>query len=246
MNYCLMSLSTLALLMPNSALAQGKTKKPNIIYIMSDDHASAAIGAYGSWLAKVVPTPNIDKLARQGMRSAAVWSPTPSACRAGPRFSPGQYSHKNGVYTLQDPLNPKSTTIAQLLQTLGYRTALFGKWHLVTRPARFRQLEPCCPGRASTSIRSCKPWGDKKLKEYPGYSDRRDHRHVHRLAEETRQESALLPVRSFQGAASTLGPGPALREALRGQGHPRTADLAGRFEGAGQGGAGGAWSSANT
>src|SRR5262245_58798762 len=117
--------------------AQPKTKRPNIVYIMSDDHASAAISAYGSWLAKVAPTPNIDRLARQGMRftSCLVTNSICTPCRAA--ILTGQYSHKNGVYTLQDPLDPARLHFVRMLQGSGYQSAIFGKWHLHTNPVGF-------------------------------------------------------------------------------------------------------------
>src|SRR5207302_6876268 len=88
-----------ALAIPGAAHAQAKKKPPNIIYIMSDDHANAAIGAYGSWLKPVVKTPNLDKLASQGMlfKNSLVTNSICTPSRAAILTS--QYSHKNGVYT---------------------------------------------------------------------------------------------------------------------------------------------------
>src|SRR3712207_4048470 len=79
--------------------APGK-RPPNIVFIMSDDHACAAPGCYGSWLGKAVRTPNLDRLARQGTRftSALVTNSICTPSRAA--ILTGQYSHKNGVYTL--------------------------------------------------------------------------------------------------------------------------------------------------
>jgi arylsulfatase A-like enzyme len=164
----LVGILALSLLTPTLAQAQA-TKKPNIIYIMSDDHASAAIGAYGSWLQKVAPTPNIDKLARQGMRftSSLVTNSICTPCRAS--ILTGKYSHKNGVYTLQDVLNPKSVTIAQLLRALGYQTALFGKWHLTSDPTGFDNWS-ILPGQGRYIDPKLKAKGEK-LKEFPGYSE---------------------------------------------------------------------------
>src|SRR3954452_583241 len=127
----------IALAAPAAAHAQGKKKPPNIIFIMSDDHANAAIGAYDSWLKPVLKTPNLDKLAKQGVlfKSSLVTNSICTPCRAS--ILTGQYSHKNGVYTLNDRL-PKSTThIGHLLRALGYVTALIGKWHLGTDPTGF-------------------------------------------------------------------------------------------------------------
>lgn len=112
-------------------------KRPNILFIMSDDHASAAIGAYQSWLSKAVRTPNLDRLAKQGIRftNSLVTNSICTPSRAA--ILTGQYSHKNGVYTLADAMDPKRVHIAHLLRALGYQTALIGKWHLGADPAGF-------------------------------------------------------------------------------------------------------------
>ena len=79
--------------------------RPNIIYIMSDDHALQAISAYGSRLAKVLPTPNLDRIANEGIRmdNCCVTNSISAPSRAC--IMTGQYSHKNGVYTLDDGLS---------------------------------------------------------------------------------------------------------------------------------------------
>jgi arylsulfatase A-like enzyme len=119
------------------AHAGGKVKRPNIVYIMSDDHASAAISCYGSWLSKQFKTPNLDRLASQGMRftNALVTNSICTPSRAA--ILTGQYSHKNGVFTLDDPIDPSRIHIGHLFQRAGYATALIGKWHLHTDPAGF-------------------------------------------------------------------------------------------------------------
>src|SRR5437899_1812182 len=127
----------LALALPLTAHAQAKKKPPNIIFIMSDDHASAAIGAYNSWLKPVVKTPNLDKLAKQGtlFKNSLVTNSICTPCRAA--ILTGQYSHKNGVYTLNDALDKSKVHLGHLLKMLGYRTALIGKWHLAIDPTGF-------------------------------------------------------------------------------------------------------------
>ncbi len=114
-----------------------KGKRPNIIFIMSDDHASTAISAYGSWLTKIHKTPNIDRMAKQGMRftNALVTNSICTPSRAA--ILTGQYSHLNGVYTLQDPLDPGRQHFVRLLQLAGYQSAIIGKWHLHADPAGF-------------------------------------------------------------------------------------------------------------
>ena len=109
-------------------------KPPNILYIMADDHAAHAISAYGSRINK---TPNIDRLARGGMRMDNAFCTNSICTPSRAAILTGQYSHKNGVYTLADQLDPKRNQVAKELQSAGYQTAMIGKWHLVTEPTGF-------------------------------------------------------------------------------------------------------------
>ena len=157
------------LIFGSTAHAQPKAKRPNILFIMSDDHASAAIGAYKSWLGKAVRTPNLDKLASQGVRftSGLVTNSICTPSRAA--ILTGQYSHVNGVYTLNDPIDPKTVHLGHLLQQAGYLTALFGKWHLITDPRGFDDWN-ILPGQGryiNPQLRR----KDEKLKDYKGYSE---------------------------------------------------------------------------
>lgn len=154
-------------------VVHAQAKKPNIIYIMSDDHAMAAIGAYGSWLKPVVKTPNLDKLAKRGMlfRNSLVTNSICTPSRAA--MLTGQYSHKNGVYTLGDSL-PKSTThIGHLFRALGYVTAVIGKWHLGIDPTGF-DFWSILPGQGVYNNPKLRSIGAKPmdLKEHVGgYSE---------------------------------------------------------------------------
>lgn len=128
---------TTVLLLAGSARAGHEAAKPNILFILSDDHALEAIGAYGSWLKDYVKTPTIDRLAAEGMRfnNLCVNNSICSPSRAS--ILTGQYSHKNGVLNLGGYINDSSPMFSEELKRAGYQTAVFGKWHLKSNPRGF-------------------------------------------------------------------------------------------------------------
>ena len=109
--------------------------RPNILFIMSDDHAAHAIGAYGGRLAPLDPTPNIDRLAEEGIRLTNAFCTNSICTPARATLITGQYSHTNGVTTLNGRVNPEDQALAHLVKQAGYQTAMVGKWHLGEEPA---------------------------------------------------------------------------------------------------------------
>ncbi|MEZ6018632.1 MAG: sulfatase-like hydrolase/transferase [Planctomycetota bacterium] len=108
------------------------------MFIYSDDHANRAVGAYG---AAYAPTPNIDRLAEQGLRFDRAFCTNSICAPARAVVLTGKHSHLNGVRDNEDRFDPASRTFPKLLQAAGYRTALFGKWHLKSHPTGFDEWQ---------------------------------------------------------------------------------------------------------
>jgi len=101
--------------------------RPNIIFIMSDDHAANAISCYGSGLNT---TPNIDRLANEGMRLDHCYVTNSICTPSRASILTGTYNHVNCVTTLATHFDNRLPHVAKHLQASGYQTAMFGKWHL--------------------------------------------------------------------------------------------------------------------
>jgi arylsulfatase A-like enzyme len=114
-------------------LGSGAASRPNILFIMSDDHAAHAISAYGS---RVNQTPNLDRLANAGMRFDNCFCVNSICSPSRATILTGKYSHLNGVPTF-NRFDGSQSTVAKYLQAGGYYTGMIGKWHLGSDPTGF-------------------------------------------------------------------------------------------------------------
>ena len=119
-------------------------RRPNIVFILSDDHAAHALSAYRphlSYGARLPQTPNLDRLASDGMLFVNAFVTNSICAPARAAVLTGQYGHLSGVMTNREPLHPTHTTFPKLMRDGGYETALFGKWHLKAEPSGFDHYE---------------------------------------------------------------------------------------------------------
>ena len=156
------ALGMVTLALPSWVRAAEKKDRPNILYIMSDDHAAHAISAYGS---KIIQTPNLDRLGKEGIRFDRVYATNSICTPSRATILTGQYSHINGV-PIFNAIDPARPTVAKYLQAAGYHTIMLGKWHLGSDPQGFDEWE-ILPGQGIYYDPVF--YTAKEEKKYPGY-----------------------------------------------------------------------------
>jgi len=114
----------------NSAVATNPQKQMNILFIMTDDHAFQALSAYGHPISKLAPTPNLDRIAQNGMLFSNAFVENSISTPSRATLLTGMYSHQHGQTHLGYGLKPDKKFFVEYLQKAGYQTAIFGKWHL--------------------------------------------------------------------------------------------------------------------
>jgi arylsulfatase A-like enzyme len=119
------------------ACEQQAAERPNILFIFSDDHAYQAISAYGYEIGKFAPTPNIDRIAAEGMRFDRCFVTNSICAPSRATILTGKHSHLNSVPTNRERFDSTQMTFPRILQESGYQTAIVGKWHLKTTPMGF-------------------------------------------------------------------------------------------------------------
>lgn len=107
---------------------------PNILYIMTDDHAAHMLSCYGSSIAS---TPNLDRIAQQGIRFSNAFCTNSLCAPSRATLLTGKYSHKNGKTDNMGEFDGAQQTFPKLLRQAGYQTAMIGKWHLRSEPTGF-------------------------------------------------------------------------------------------------------------
>ncbi|MHC4647566.1 MAG: sulfatase family protein [Planctomycetota bacterium] len=145
--------------------SKAASERPNIIFIMADDHASHALGCYGSRINK---TPNLDRIADEGMRFDNCFCTNSICAPSRAVILTGKYSHINGKIDnrRENPFDGSQQTFPKLLQKAGYETAMIGKWHLRTEPTGFDYWN-VLPGQGKYHNPAFIEMGKKK--KYTGY-----------------------------------------------------------------------------
>ncbi len=117
-----------------SSLALRAQDRPNILFIMSDDHTAQAVGVYATLLKDLDPTPTIDSLAREGIVFDNAFCTNSICTPSRASIITGQYAHTNGVFDLGGNITPENQALPILMREAGYQTAMIGKWHLKQEP----------------------------------------------------------------------------------------------------------------
>ena len=154
---------------------QQMAQKPNIIYIMSDDHTTQAFGIYGSRLAGLNPTPNLDKLAKEGMIFDNAFVNNSICVPSRAAIITGQRAQTNGVIDLEGAITPEKHFLPKEMSKLGYQTAIVGKWHLHHEPAAFDYYQ-VLPGQGKYydpefRVQGEKPWPENTIQTTGHSSD---------------------------------------------------------------------------
>jgi len=152
----------------SSSSDEAPLERPNIVFVLTDDHAAAALSAYTASLGSPAlnHTPNLDRLAAQGVLFENAFCTNGICAPSRAVFLTGKHSHVNGVRDNGARFDGGQDTFPKRLHAAGYQTALFGKWHLKSDPTGFDRWE-ILPGQGnyySPDFRSAA--GERRI---PGY-----------------------------------------------------------------------------
>ena len=169
------TLLLLVILTGCSSNQQPGPDKPNIIFIMSDDHTTQAFGIYGSRLADLNPTPTLDRLAREGMIFDNCFVHNSICVPSRAAIITGQHAQTNGVIDLEGVLPVEKQYLPREMKALGYQTAIVGKWHLREEPVEF-DFYQVLPGQGKYfdpefRVQGDKPWPENMVQTQGHSSD---------------------------------------------------------------------------
>lgn len=116
---------------------QSERKPLNIVHIMCDDHSFQTISAYGHPISKLAPTPNIDRIASEGMLFTQAFVENSLSTPSRACLMTGLYSHQNGQRQLGKGIDTTKIFFSEILQQHGYQTGVVGKWHMQCEPKGF-------------------------------------------------------------------------------------------------------------
>jgi len=154
---------------PAPPVSPETTPRPNLLFVLADDHSVEAVSCYGGRLAGLARTPHLDALAAEGMRFEDALCSNSICVPSRASLLTGQYSHVNGVTSLPHALDPEVRHVGHALQAAGYVTALIGKWHLKSEPAGFDHWE-ILPGQGRYHDPVFLRKGVAGRTTYPGFS----------------------------------------------------------------------------
>ena len=174
--YCLLLFLSFVYPYFNNAQEKIDVGRPNILFILSDDHTSQAWGIYGGILKDYVKNKNIKRLASEGAVLNNAFCTNSICTPSRGSILTGQYSHINQVFTLNEPIPDGHPNIARTFSQKGYQTAIIGKWHLVGQPQGFDYFN-VLPGQGrywDPILKTKETWKDghdgSTGKEYKGFS----------------------------------------------------------------------------
>lgn len=114
--------------------AKEEARRPNILFIMTDDHTTQAMSCYGG---RLIQTPNMDRIAGEGIRFDNCYATNALSGPSRACILTGKFSHENGFTDNASIFDGDQQTFPKLLQQAGYQTAIVGKWHLISEPQGF-------------------------------------------------------------------------------------------------------------